>query len=63
MADKKPAVKKKPGVQRWKLYTISGGKVERKNRFCPKCGEGTFMAHHKDRITCGQCHYTEFQKK
>jgi len=48
---KKP---KKPN-QVWKLY--DGDK--RKNKTCPKCGAGVFLAAHKDRMTCGKCHYME----
>ena len=59
---KKKKTKKKP-LQRWKIYQISGNKLERKNKFCPKCGTGTFLGQHKDRLTCGNCHYTEFVKK
>ena len=40
-------------------YNVSGGKVERKNKQCPKCGAGTFMAQHSDRWTCGKCGYME----
>ncbi len=29
------------------------------SKFCPKCGSR--MAEHKDRFTCGKCHYTEFK--
>ena len=36
-----------------------GDKIERKNKFCPKCGPGFFMAKHKDRTTCGKCGYME----
>ena len=42
-----------------KNYEIKGGKLERKNNFCPKCGKGTFLAKHKNRLTCGSCHYME----
>jgi small subunit ribosomal protein S27Ae len=45
------------------LYEIQGDKVIRKRRTCPKCGEGTFLARHKDRESCGKCGYTEFIKK
>ncbi|MBR9702685.1 30S ribosomal protein S27ae [Candidatus Woesearchaeota archaeon] len=32
----------------------------RKNRSCPKCGPGIFMAQHKDgRWACGKCGYME----
>ncbi len=46
-----------------KYYTLEGDKVKRERRWCPRCGEGTFMAEHKDRFTCGNCGYTEFKKK
>jgi len=47
--------KKKPGYQIHKIY--DGGKA--KNKSCPKCGPGIFMANHKDRSTCGKCKYME----
>ena len=45
------------------LYEESGNKLTRKRRFCPKCGDGVFLAEHKDRNSCGKCGYTEFKKK
>lgn len=48
---------------RWNLYQKSGDKLERKNKSCPKCGQGTFMAKHANRWTCGNCHYVEFISK
>lgn len=45
-----------------KFYKITDNKVERSRRECPRCGKGVFMAVHKDRLTCGKCSYTEFQK-
>ena len=48
---------------RWNLYQKSGDKLERKNKSCPKCGQGTFMAKHANRWTCGACKYTEFSSK
>lgn len=54
--------KKKPGTKVQKLYDASSG-LKRKNKSCPKCGKGVFMAQHKDRITCGKCGYTEFSSK
>jgi len=53
--------KKAPGAARSRiiLYKVSGEKLERNSRFCPKCGPGIFMANHKDRYTCGQCKYME----
>lgn len=56
MAKKPKKQKKHKG--RWELYESSGG-LKRKNKSCPKCGQGTFMAQHKDRYTCGKCGYME----
>lgn len=61
MAAKEKAKKKLKG--RWSLYEKKDGKLEKKNRSCPKCGQGTFMAKHSSRWTCGQCRYTEFLSK
>ena len=61
--DKKGAVKARHASQRFKLYTIAGTEVKRKNKFCPKCGVGIFMAEHKNRSTCGKCGFTEFKTK
>lgn len=41
-------------------YKIDGAKISKIKKECPRCGAGTFMAHHKDRSYCGRCHYTEF---
>ena len=46
----------------YKYYKVSGEKVEKSARFCPKCGTGVFMAKHSNRYVCGNCHYTEFVK-
>jgi len=61
MAAKEQAKKKLKG--RWNLYSKSGNNLERKNKSCPKCGQGTFMAKHSNRLTCGSCHYSEFLSK
>ncbi|HZX45071.1 MAG TPA: 30S ribosomal protein S27ae [Candidatus Nanoarchaeia archaeon] len=50
--------KKVEKAGRWQLYETAGG-LKRKNKSCPKCGQGTFMASHKDRWTCGKCGYME----
>ena len=60
MAKKK--VKPKRPSKRYSLYQISGDKLERKNKSCPKCGAGIFLAKHTDRLVCGTCGYTEFTK-
>ncbi|MCX6695820.1 MAG: 30S ribosomal protein S27ae [Candidatus Altiarchaeota archaeon] len=51
------------GSKKWAAYDVSGSSVVRKRKSCPKCGDGVFMAKHKDRESCGKCGYTEFQKK
>ena len=63
MAAAKESPKKGKSLKRWAMYEKSGNSLTRKNKSCPKCGPGTFMAKHKDRTTCGSCHYTEFSKK
>ena len=45
------------------LYEGSGKELKRKNKSCPKCGRGTFLAAHKNRVTCGKCGYTTFDSK
>ena len=55
--------KKHPKHLKSTLYEAKGEVVERKNRFCPKCGPAIFLAKHKDRVTCGKCGYTELQGK
>ncbi len=68
MADeKKPAAaapqKKGKPLQLYKLFEKKGESVSRKNKFCPKCGQGYIMAQHKDRVNCGKCGYTEWNRK
>ncbi len=56
--------KKKAGeTQIFKFYELSGEKLARKKRDCPRCGKGVFMAEHSDRSTCGKCGFTEFVQK
>ena len=43
------------------IFKVEGGKITRLRRHCPKCGDGVFLAEHKDRISCGKCGYTEFK--
>lgn len=54
------AKSKKKRADAWTKYKVSGSKVERANESCPKCGQGTFLAKHKNRKTCGKCGYVEF---
>ena len=48
-------------MQSHKYYEIEGDGVKRVRQSCPKCGEGVFLAEHKDRSSCGRCGYTEFK--
>jgi len=59
MAEKK----KQKAIAKRTYYKIDGGKIARDKQFCPKCGPGTFLGKHKDRVSCGRCGYTEFMKK
>jgi small subunit ribosomal protein S27Ae len=47
---------------RHEYFDVKDGRVEVKKDYCPKCGEGVFLAEHKDRRSCGKCGYTEFKK-
>jgi small subunit ribosomal protein S27Ae len=50
-------------MSRYKRYEVKDKKVVRKNRSCPRCGDGIFLAEHADRFSCGACAYTEWKKK
>lgn len=52
-------VKLKKTSKRYDNYEVSGSSIKRKNKFCPKCGAGVFLAKHKDRLCCGKCGYVE----
>jgi len=54
---------KKEGKKLSALFEVSGDSIKRKNRTCPKCGPGMFLAKHKNRLVCGKCQYVEFVKK
>jgi len=51
--------KSKSSSPRWEKYK-SGKAV---GKFCPRCGPGIFLAKMKDRLYCGKCQYTEFNKE
>ena len=59
----KKAPAKNEAAAKGDYYTVTGSKIERKKRNCPKCGPGVFLAEHKDRNACGKCGYTEFKTK
>jgi small subunit ribosomal protein S27Ae len=45
--------------KKYEKYEVIGDTVKRKNKMCPKCGPGIFLAEHKDRWACGKCGYME----
>lgn len=59
-----PKKKKKNKISSkvWTKYKLEGDKLTRA-KTCPKCGPGMFLANHKDRLFCGNCHYVEIVKK
>lgn len=62
-APAKGAAPKKGGNNtKGRMYEVKDGKVSRKGQSCPRCGDGVFLAAHKDRVSCGKCGYTEYKK-
>jgi ubiquitin-small subunit ribosomal protein S27Ae len=45
------------------VFKLENDKIIRQRRHCPKCGDGVFLAEHKNRVSCGKCGYTEFKSK
>ena len=45
------------------IFKLEGDKIVRLRRNCPKCGDGVFLAEHKNRLSCGKCGYTEFKSR
>jgi small subunit ribosomal protein S27Ae len=62
---KKPAAgkAKKTGYKYAENFEVAGSSIKRKNKSCPKCGQGFYMANHKTRRTCGKCGYMEKQQQ
>ncbi len=52
----------KPTSKKYSKYKIEGAKILN-DKFCPRCGPGIFLMNAKDRVYCGKCHYTSFEKK
>jgi small subunit ribosomal protein S27Ae len=50
-------------MKKREIFKAEGNKIIRLRRSCPKCGDGVFLAEHKDRLSCGACGYTEFKSK
>lgn len=54
--------KNKPSSKKYQKYKIQGAALIR-DKNCPRCGAGIFLAVTNDRAYCGKCHYTEFLAK
>ena len=50
-------------MKKREIFKVEGDKIVRLRRNCPKCGDGVFLAEHKNRLSCGACGYTEFKSK
>ena len=48
-------------MRKREIFKVEGDKITRSRRHCPKCGDGVFLAEHKNRNSCGKCGYTEFK--
>ena len=48
--------------QIYKFYKVDDAKVTRLRKECPRCGKGTFLAEHSDRLSCGKCGYADFKQ-
>lgn len=44
-------------------YEVQGNELKRRRKSCPRCGEGTWLAKHRNRQYCGKCGYTVFEGK
>jgi len=48
-------------MKKIEIFKVEGDRISRQRRHCPKCGDGVFLAEHKNRTSCGKCGYTEFK--
>lgn len=44
-------------------YKVENDKLTRTRKNCPKCGPGVYLGEHNNRLSCGNCGYTEFTKR
>jgi len=49
--------------KKWDFLKIEGQNILKIRKNCPRCGDGVYMAGHKEkdgrmRNYCGKCHYT-----
>ena len=47
----------------YRFYKVAGANVARLKKHCPRCGPGTWLGTHKNRVVCGKCGYAESEKK
>ena len=52
--------RKHESIKIWQKYEIKGEAISRKNKFCPRCGDGVWLSKQKNRLYCGKCGYTIF---
>ncbi len=50
-------------TKRYEILKIEGGNIIKTKKTCHRCGDGVYMADHKEkngktRSYCGKCHYT-----
>jgi small subunit ribosomal protein S27Ae len=51
--------KRRKAVHEYYNVDYKKGSLKRLRKSCPRC-KGSFMAKHKDRVSCGLCGYAEF---
>ena len=54
--------KKHSSLKIWEYYEVKEGSAVRKRDPCPRCGPGTFLSKHKNRLYCGRCGFAQFEK-
>ncbi|MBI2543141.1 MAG: 30S ribosomal protein S27ae [Candidatus Aenigmarchaeota archaeon] len=48
-------------MKQHEYFSVEDDAVKRNRKYCPRCGN-SFLANHKNRLTCGKCTYVEFLK-
>jgi small subunit ribosomal protein S27Ae len=56
---------KHKATKMWEAMKVEDGKIVRVKKTCKRCGDGVYMAEHKEkdgktRSYCGKCQYTEW---